>query len=290
MLRPEIIEPATVAEALRALRRTGTVPLAGATDLIPAMRKGEVRPRALVNLKCIPALAGLKRTREGLRIGALTRVADLLESAEIAALAPLLAEVAQDFGSPQIRALATVGGNLCNATPSADLALPLLVLAARAEIKGAGKAREVELCDFFRGANRTILQRGQILTAITVPRARAHTGAAHMKLCGRRAMDLAIVAAAAAVRLRGTGVICAEARIALGAVAPIPMRARAAEELLEGMPLTPALIDEAAAAAAKAARPVTDLRASAEYRRDMVRVLTARALTEALQRAQGGKA
>jgi CO/xanthine dehydrogenase FAD-binding subunit len=290
MLRPEMVEPATVAEALRALRRTGAAPLAGATDLIPAMRKGEMRPRALVNLKCIPELSGITRTREGLRIGATTRVAELLESAAIAAAAPLLAEVAHGFGSAQIRAMATVGGNLCSATPSADLAPPLLVLDARAEIRGAGGKRELDLCDFFRGANRTILRRGEILTAIIVPRARGRFGAAYHKLCGRRAMDLSIAAVAAAVRLRGTGAICAGARVALGAVAPIPMRARAAEELLEGVPLTPALIEEAAAAAAKAARPVTDLRASAEYRRDMVRVLAARALTEALRRAEGGKA
>ena len=138
MTLPELVEPRTIEDALAALAQPGAVPLAGATDLVPAMRRGEVKPRRLVNLKRISALVGVRRVRKGLHIGALTPVADLLTSPLIAHGCPLLAEVAADFASPQIRTLATVGGNLCNAAPSADLALPLLVLDARAEVRGHG--------------------------------------------------------------------------------------------------------------------------------------------------------
>jgi CO/xanthine dehydrogenase FAD-binding subunit len=286
MLRPDIVEPSTIKDALQALSRPGTVPLAGATDLIPALRKGEIKPRLLVNLKQLPDASGIRRTRAGIRIGALTPLADLLESKLIAKDCPLLVEVARDFGSPQIRSLATVGGNLCNAAPSADLALPLLVLDARVQVRGARGPRALDLCDFFRGVNKTILRRGEILTAILIPRPRVRTGAAHAKLGVRQAMDLAFAAVAAGLRLRADGRTCAQARVALGAVAPIPMRARKAEALLEGQPVTAALIRTAAAAAAAEARPVTDLRASAEYRRDMTATLAGRVLQQALRRAK----
>lgn len=286
MLRPDIVEPSTIKDALQALSRPGAVPLAGATDLIPAIRKGEIKPRLLVNLKQLPDASGIRRARTGIWIGALTPVADLLESTVIAKGCPLLVEVARDFGSPQIRSLATVGGNLCNAAPSADLALPLLVLDARVQVRGARGLRALDLCDFFRGVNKTILRRGEILAAILIPRPRVRTGAAHAKLGVRQAMDLAFAAVAAGLRLRADGRTCDQARIALGAVAPIPMRARKAEAILEGQPVTAALIRTAAAAAAAEARPVTDLRASAEYRRDMTATLAGRVLQQALRRAK----
>jgi CO/xanthine dehydrogenase FAD-binding subunit len=286
MLRPDIVEPGTIKAALQALSRPGAVPLAGATDLIPAIRKGEIKPRLLVNLKQLPGASGIARTRAGIRIGALTPVADLLESEIVANDCPLLAEVARDFGSPQIRSLATVGGNLCNAAPSADLALPLLALDARLQVRAARGPRALDLCDFFRGVNKTVLRRGEILTAILIPRPRVRTGAAHAKLGVRRAMDLAFAAVAAALRLRADGRTCDQARIALGAVAPIPMRARKAEALLEGQPVTPDLIRTAADAAAAEARPITDLRASADYRRDMTATLARRVLQQALRRAK----
>jgi len=286
MLRPDIVEPGTIKAALQALSRPGAVPLAGATDLIPAIRKGEIKPRLLVNLKQLPDASGIGRTRTGIRIGALTPVADLLESDIIAKDCPLLVEVARDFGAPQIRSLATVGGNLCNAAPSADLALPLLVLDARLQVRAARGPRELDLCDFFRGVNKTILRRGEILTAILIPRPRVRTGAAHAKLGVRQAMDLAFAAVAAALRLRADGRTCDQARIALGAVAPIPMRARKAEAILEGHPVTADLIRAAADAAAAEARPITDLRASAEYRRDMTATLARRVLQQALRRAK----
>ncbi len=286
MPQPDIAQPRTIEDALHALSRRGALPLAGATDLIPAMRKGEIQPPLLVNLKSIPGLLGVRRTRAGISIGALTPVADLLDSDVIAKDLPLLAEVALGFASPQIRALATIGGNLCNAAPSADLALPLLVLGARLRIRGPGRSRQLDISDFFRGVNKTALRRGEVLTAIHLPRPPPHTRAPHAKLGVRRAMDLPIAAAAAALQLRPDGRTCAQAHIALGAVAPTPMRAPKAEVLLAGKPLTPSLIAEAAHTAAAQARPITDLRASAEYRRHAVQILARRALRGALRRAR----
>ena len=286
MRRPDMLQPATLDDALTALTKRGAVPLAGATDLIPGMRAGEVAPRVLVNLKKIPALSGVTRRRGALRIGALTPVADVLRDALIAEAAPLLAEVARDFASPQIRSLATIGGNLCNAAPSADLALPLLVLDARVEIAGPEGVREIPIDEFFRGVNKTALRRGEILTAIAIPKRPVRSGAAHAKLGVRRAMDLAFVGAAASLQLAADKKKCRGVRIALGAVAPIPMRARKAEAVLEGKALANDLIDEAAAAAAAESRPITDLRASKEYRREMTEVLVRRVLREALRRAR----
>ncbi len=285
MAEPQMLQPSTVREAVRALAARGAVAMAGATDLIPAMRKGEIRPRILVNLKGIAGIRGVKRTRRGIWIGALTRVADLLDDPVIAQNLPLLAEVAAEFASPQIRNLATIGGNLCNAAPSADLALPLLVFDATAEVRGRSGKREIATSDFFRGVNRTALRRGEILTGLLVPRPRVRTGAAHLKLGVRKAMDLAFVGIAAAVQVSSDGKKCRRARVALGSVAPTPRRAAKAEAVLEGQVVTSQLIDEAAEAAVSAARPVSDLRASADYRREMTRVLTGRALREAFRRA-----
>jgi carbon-monoxide dehydrogenase medium subunit len=250
------------------------------------VRQGEIAPRVLVNLKHVPGLGGVRRVRGAIRIGALTRVADLIRDEIILAELPLLAEVARGFGSVQIRNLATVGGNLCNAAPSADLAPPLLALDARAKIEGQGAPREIELTEFFRAANKTALRRGELLTAVFVPRLRAGAGTASAKLGGRRAMDLAVVSAAARVALAPNGVRCRTARIALGAVAPTPRRAFRAEAVLEGSEIDDEAIEEAAAAAAAETRPISDVRASATYRRQMTQVYVRRALIEALRRAR----
>lgn len=286
MVKPEIVLPQSLEEAIQALSRRGALPLAGGTDLIPAMRRGEVKSRLLVNLKCVGRLAGVRPSRGGVRIGALTPVADLLTDPLIRARAPILAEAAAGFGSVQIRNLATVGGNLCNAAPSADLALPLLALEARAEIRGPCGSRTVDLAVFFRGVNKTVLDRSEILVAILLQRPRARTGAALAKVGVRRAMDTTFAGVAAALQLDSDCRTCTRVRIALGAVAPVPMRALRAESILEGERLSQARIGAAAEAAAAACRPVTDLRASQEYRRAMIGTLVRRVLSEAFDRAR----
>jgi CO/xanthine dehydrogenase FAD-binding subunit len=285
-MRPEMVQPTTLEEAIAALSKRGAVPLAGATDLIPAMRKGEISPRTLVNLKGIRALAGVKLSGRRLRIGAATRVGDILTDDLLAQHAPILTEIARDFASVQIRNLATIGGNLCHAAPSADFALPLLVLDARFHIAGPEGRRHVPADAFFLHVNKTALTRGEVLTGVSFPAPADRTGLAQAKLTIRRAMDLAFVGIAAALTLGPDGKACRRARIALGSVAPMPMRARRAEAVLEGSPITETAIREAAAAAAAESRPITDLRASKEYRREMTEVLTRRVLQQAFDRAR----
>ena len=290
MLRPEMVEPRTIEEAVAALKRgRGAMPLAGATDLIPAIRKGLAKPTALVNLKRIPDLSGIRRVRSGVSIGAMTTIADLLKDPTLAEGWPLLIEVGRDFGSPQIRSMATIGGNLCSALPSADLPPPLLAFDARVRIAGPKGTREMPLAEFFMSAGKTALKGGEILTAVILPKPPARAGAASEKLTVRQAMDLPIAAAAAAITLAPNGKTCRRARIALGAVAPTPMRAMKAERVLESQAVTPDLIALAAAAAAAEAKPISDLRASAEYRREMTAVLVRRSLESAFARAGGGR-
>jgi carbon-monoxide dehydrogenase medium subunit len=285
----DMLFPTTLADALAALGKRGAVPLAGATDIIPALRQGGIAPTILVNLKSIPDLAGVRRVRGGVRIGSLTKIGDLLLDPIIQADVPLIAEVARGFGSVQMRNLATIGGNICNAAPSADMAMPLLVLDARLGIRGKAGTREVGIAEFFLGMGKTAVRRGEVLTSITVPRLRARMGAAHEKLGIRQAMDLAFVAVAGLVELSSDGRKCRSARIALGAVASKPMRAGKAEAVLRGLAITDDLIAEAAGAAAGESRPISDLRASKEYRREMVEVLTRRVLHEAVRRAREGR-
>ncbi len=282
----DMVFPTSLAQAAAALGKRGAVPLAGATDVIMAIRRGQMAPAVLVNLKSIPDLAGVRRVRSAVRIGALTKIADLLSDPIITADLPLIVEVARGFGSVQMRNLATIGGNICNAAPSADMALPLLVLDARLGVYAGGRRREIAIDEFFLGNGKCALRKGEILTSITIAKPGKRVGAAHEKLAIRQAMDLAFVAVAGLVRLSPDGRKCQSARIALGAVAPTPMRAAKAEAMLEGEAISDELISKAAAAASAESRPITDLRASKEYRKEMVEVLTRRVLQEAVSRAR----
>jgi carbon-monoxide dehydrogenase medium subunit len=192
------------------------------------------------------------------------------------------------IGSVQIRNMATVGGNLCNAAPSADTAPPLLVLGAQAVIASARGERKIPLETFSLGPGQTVLQPGELLKEIVVPKPPKGSGSFYLRHTPRARMDIAVVGAAAAITLDADGKI-ADARLALGAVAPVPMRAIKAEALLHGQRLTDELLREVGAAAAQEAQPIDDLRASAEYRRHLVSVLTQRALRGALVRAKENK-
>lgn len=237
-------------EALAAPRSSA---LAGGTDLLIRLRDG-AKVERVVNLKRIEALGSIRRTDAGTEIGASVTLARLVREGGI----PLLAETALQMASPQIRNLATVVGNLCNASPAADLAPPLLCLEARVRIAGAGNSREVALGDFIAGPGRTCLKAGEIVTHVVVPPDGAK--GTYLKFTVRNAMDIAIVGVAVVRSAEGV-------RIALGAVAPTPIRARAAEKAK----------DPAEVAAAECS-PIDDLRASAGYRREIVRVLVRRAL------------
>jgi CO/xanthine dehydrogenase FAD-binding subunit len=234
------------------------------------------RPPAVVNVKRIPGLAAVDVSAGAIRLGALTTLTALLEHPVIAADYPVLPFTARYMGSPAIRHLATIGGNLCNASPAADLPPVLLVLDAEVGIAGPAGARRLPLDVFFRGPGQTVLLPGELLAWVEFPRKHAGWTVRYERLDVRRAMDIAIVGVALALRRDGARV--AEARLALGAVAPTPLRVPDAEAALVADGLGPAAIERVAELATAAARPISDVRATAEYRREMVGVLVRRAL------------
>lgn len=277
--------PATVEEACRILAgEPGAAVLAGGTDLMVHLRqpwRGQ-RPPAVVNVKRIPGLDAIAVADGAIRLGALASLTALIEHPVIRAEYPVLPATARYMGSPAIRNLATVGGNLCNASPAADLPPVLLALDAEAGIAGPGWARRLPLERFFRGPGQTVLLPGELLVWVEFPRRRPPWPIRYERLDVRRAMDIAIAGAALAVCRDRPGV--RDARVALCAVAPTPIRVREAEAVLATEGLTDAAIAQAAELASAAARPISDVRAAAAYRREMVGVLVRRGL-EALRDA-----
>jgi CO/xanthine dehydrogenase FAD-binding subunit len=288
----EYAAPTTIDEALAALRSNGGTarPLAGGTDLVIQMKESATRfpyPSSVVNLMRVPELAGIEfDENQGLRIGATATMTDIAEHHHIRDRYEALAEGAGIVGSVQTMNLATIGGNLCNAAPSADTAPPLLALDASCQIAGHSGRRSVSLTEFFRGPGETVLDHAEILTQVTLPLPPARTGSAFSRHTPRKQMDIAVVGVAAVVTIADEGTIDA-ARIALGAVAPTPVRARKAEASLAGKPATSDTFAAAAEIAAGECSPISDIRGSAEFRRHLVRVMTERMLAEALRRAGG---
>lgn len=250
-------------------------PLAGGTDLLVHMKWRQKRPTAVVNLKTIPGLSEIEAGHDRIRIGALVNLNRVIAHPIIRAECPALPYTARFMGSPAIRNLATVGGNVCNASPAADLPPVLLALDAAVVIACAARRRRLPLQEFFRGPGETALLPGEILTEMEYPRRPGWT-VRYERLDVRRAMDIAIAGAALAVRMEDGH--CGEVRIALGAVAPTPIRVPEAEAALCGRELAADAIEEAAELAMAAVRPISDIRASAEYRRDMVGMLVRRGL------------
>lgn len=285
MRSPRYIAPKAVAEAagLLADHGEGAHVIAGGTDLVVRMRSGALRPTILVDIEQIPGLSTIVRRDGRLCIGATVKIAALVDSRDVRHVAPVLAEAGAQMGAVQLRNLATVGGNLASAVPSADLAPPLLVMDAVARITGPSGERRLPIESFFIGPHRSALRGDEVLTEIEVPLAGESAGAAFLKFGKRNAQVLAVVNAAAWVRL-SDGLI-QEARIALGAVAPTPIRAHAAESMLRRQPVDSRLLDDAAAAAAEVTRPISDHRATAGFRRELSRVLTRRVLERAARQA-----
>ncbi|MBI4881150.1 MAG: FAD binding domain-containing protein [Planctomycetes bacterium] len=288
----EFAEAESAAEACRMLAGAGpeAALLAGGTDLLVRMKRGLLCPQRVVSIRRLragrPAVA-----RDGARL----TIDPLATMTEIAA-DPLLREAcanvaagARAVGSPLIRNLATLGGNLASARPCADTAPPLLTWDASVRLESTGGERSVPLHDFFTGPGASALRLDELLVAVEIELPAGSSGSAFFKLGQRAALEIAIASAAARITLDRPGGIVLEARIALGSVAPVPLRARAAESLLAGREPREELLAAAAAAAAREARPIDDLRASAAYRREMVAVLVRRALAAALASAGGGQ-
>jgi len=259
--------------------------LAGGTDLLVQIKEGRKQPRCVIDVKGVHEMAGLILSGDELSIGALTCIRTLETSPSVSEKAPLLAQAAAKLGSIQIRHRATIGGNLCNASPSADTASALLALDAQVEIYGKTGARVIDLDKFFLGPGATVLGDGEILTRLKIPLTRKRRGSVYYKLSTRKAMDLAFVGVAVLLELDG-GDRISKARIALAAVDPTPIRVPSVEKQLEGRMLSFDAARESAELAARSCKPISDLRASAEYRREMVRELCQQGLLAAYRQAK----
>jgi carbon-monoxide dehydrogenase medium subunit len=283
MKRPEpfeIYRPTSIREALqiRQTKGAGGYFQAGGTDLVIAVKEKGLVPKYVVDLKKISPLRVIREESDGsLRIGALVTMRELETSTLIRNRYPFLAQSAAEVGSVQIRNRATVGGNVANATPSADVAPALLVLDAEARISGLHGERSVPLAEFFVGPSKTVMMQSELLTEIVIPATHGVRGE-YIKFSPREMMDLAYVGVAVALVFESNDKTCSRARIALGAVSPTPIRARKAEAILHNRVLTEELAELAGNEAATECSPISDVRSSAEYRREMVRVNTKRAL------------
>lgn len=256
--------------------------LAGGTDLMIRMKRKQWTPRAVVSLNRIGGMQEIVLNGE-LRLGARVTLNQLDRSALIREHFPILAATARGMAGVQVRSLATVGGNVCNASPSADMAPPLIALNARAVLVGPEGERVVSLDEFFVGPGRAALKPGEILREFLIPRPNGSLRASYLKLEHRAAMDIALVGVGVTLELEkqtSEAKLCSAVRIVLGAVAPTPRRARRAEDFLQGMVLSAERIRDAALLAAQEAIPIDDVRSSARYRRQMVEVLTRRQLLE----------
>jgi CO/xanthine dehydrogenase FAD-binding subunit len=280
--------PTTIEAALRLLASDDAArPIAGGTDLVVADRQGrKPLPTSIVAIDRIATLARHEVVDGALVVGALVSHDWLGTSPLVVADWTALADAAAIVGSPATRATGTVGGNLMNASPAAETTGPLVVFEATVTLVAAdGTARSVPVADLATGPGRTVASQGELLTEVTVPAPEAGSGSAYIRLEYRRAMEIAVVGAAALVTLNGDGRIAA-ARVALTAVAPTIVRAPDAEAALVGMTADAATFRAAAEAAAAAARPIDDVRASADYRRAMLVVVVARTLVAAAARAR----
>lgn len=279
----DYVAPKTLKEAGAALvkYKKDAALMAGGTDIIPKMKKRDVVPKYLVSLKNVPGLAYIKEDKTGLKIGAMSTIHDIEVSPLIAKKYSILHDTSLVFASAQIRNLATVVGNLCSAAPSADMASPLLALGASLSISNSTKGKIIPLEDFFTAPFKTCLAAGDLVAEIQVPALLPHTGGVYIKHTIRNAMDHALVGVAVVLTMDKNNV-CKDVRIALGACAPTPVRATAAEDVLIGSKMTEATIEKAAKAAVKASKPRSD----PEYKKEMVQVLTRRALNQALQLAK----
>jgi carbon-monoxide dehydrogenase medium subunit len=284
--RFELVLPETVDECLKLLAQRGPEAkvLAGGTDLLPQLKNGLLKPPCVIDLSGVVALRVLGPANgQGMRVGAAVTARTLEQDRAVRARYPAIAESGALVGSVQVRNLATVGGNLCNAAPSADMAPPFIALDAEAVIAGPRGQRRVPLTSFFTGVRRTVLEPGELLLELAVPDPGPHSGGTYVRHTPRRELDIAVVGVASQLTLANG--VCTKARIALAAVAPVPLRATAAEQWLEDQRPTPERLARAAELAVDAARPISDQRGSADYRRHLVKVLTRRTLTTALARA-----
>jgi aerobic carbon-monoxide dehydrogenase medium subunit len=284
----DYFEPKTVSEALSVLAKHGAEAkvIAGGTDVMVDIKFKE-EPGSLVNIKKIPGLSGIRENGGSLRIGALTTIRDLETSALVRDKLPVLWEAAHQFASLQVRNTATIGGNICRASPSGETLAPLLVLEASAKCAFSDGEKNQPFTSFFQGPGKSVLGAKGLLTEIDVPYPAAGSKSVYLKHAVRGAMDIAMVGVAVQITPDAGKNTIQDIRIGLGAVAPTPIRAPKTEALLRGKPLTAALLKEAATLAGSESSPITDQRSSGEYRRWIVEALTRRGLEQTWKAATG---
>lgn len=281
---------ATVDEAVSLLAERGerAKMLAGGTDIIVQLREGQCEADLVVDVKKIPELMELAYSPDkGLRLGAATPCYRIYGDAEIAAAYPALADAARIIGGWQIQSRASVGGNLCNSSPAADTIPPLIVYDVVCHLAGPNGRRTVKAAEFCTAPGKNVLARGEILTTLEFPPPAKGCAAAYLRFIPRNEMDIAVAGAASWVRLNAAGDTIQQARVALAAVAPTPLFAAAASDWLAGKPAVSETFAGAGELASQAARPISDKRGTAEYRKHLAGVLTKRTLAIAVDRARG---
>ncbi|MCP4694579.1 MAG: xanthine dehydrogenase family protein subunit M [Desulfobacterales bacterium] len=256
--------------------------LAGGTDLLVGMKSDFIKPGCIIDLKSVPSISDVER-RDEWSFGALATVRDIEVSETLQEKMPFLCKAAGELSSIQIRNRATLGGNLCHASPAADMAAMLLAMDSKARIVSLKGEKTVPLDDFFTGPNSTIIADGDILTEIVVPREVEQSNGIYMKFGPRKAMDIGVVNIAILLEADPGTRLCKKIRIAMGAAAPTPIRAKQAEELLNGRTLNPDLIERAARAASDETNPISDFRASAAYRKELVKVLVSKGVNKLIE-------
>jgi len=281
--------PGSIKELLGLLadRRGLAKILAGGTDLIVQMRSGAVTPGLVIDVKKIPEFNSLSRSTDGLTIGAAVSCRALCEDPFVASNYPALIDSATLIGGVQIQGRASIGGNLCNASPSADSIPTLIVLSASATIQRVGGVRELPVEDFCTGPGTNVLADDEVLVNLKIPARKRNSGAQFLRFIPRNEMDIAVVNAAASVVLSEDGKRFTSARIAIGAVGPTPLSVQEAADFLQGKRISEESIVAAAEIARTAASPIDDMRGSARQRKHLVHVLVTRALRGAIERAQG---
>jgi len=282
---PEInyFRASTLEEALELISKLeGVKVLAGGSDLLIDLKIKRYEVKNVVDISGIKELNYIEDRGDHVAVGAATKLQDIVESPIIAAKAPVLAEAANEMASWQVRNVATIGGNICNASPAADTAPPLLVLNAKLHLVSLEGEREVPITEFFLGPRKTVLRKGELLKEIVVPYERG-AGASFIKLGRRNAFTLSVVAVATLVKVRNG--IFDDVRVALNSVAPKPVRATSVEKFLKNREINMNAVEEGAKRVLQDISPISDVRASADYRKEMSVVLTKESLLKSLERA-----
>ena len=281
--------PSTIDEALGLFAAKGerAKALAGGTDILVQMRGGRHQPELLVDVKSIPELNEIAyEPQEGLTLGAAAPCYRIYSDPSVCTAYPGLIDSALIIGGIQIQGRASVGGNLCNAAPSADVVPVLIALKATCKIASSNGTREIAVEDFCTGPSKNVLQPGELMVSLHIPPPVPHSGARYIRFIPRNEMDIAVVGAGVSVVLDESNSTFTEARIALAAVAPVPLFVKEAGEALVGKPVNEESIRLASGIARDAAKPITDMRGTIEYRSHLCEVLTRRALTTAIERAR----